>query len=158
MSCVHQYHLVISDSCRYYIILRCWGFKIFNPLLGGSYCFAYHLTKLPLKRILVLLYSTLGTQNMDIICLEFFFFFLVKAVRDQLLQLLCLSIQKLGKRTGKCTCFSTVSSLKQNICGLPLWYWEFRIQHCHCRGLVLWHGFDPWPKNLHMSKTNKQKN
>lgn len=83
-----------------------FSFLSFYPFSRGAYFLTYFLMKLILKSTLVILCIVLDAQ------IVFIDFFLVKAVRGQLLKLLCLSIQKLGKRTRKCACFSTGNPLE----------------------------------------------
>ena len=47
---------------------------------------------------------------------------------------------------------NSLSFLFLKVLGFLLWCSGLRIQHCACEwlGLLLWRGFDPWPRNFHM--------
>ena len=52
-----------------------------------------------------------------------------------------------------------MQSLKKNHKGVPLWHSRLRIQALSLQwlGWLLWHRFDPWPRNFHMPQTWSKK-
>lgn len=89
-----------------------FGFLSLYPFSfsGGSCFLTYFLTKLILKSILVI-YSFGFTNHEYYLLIEVTWLF--RKDRGQLLELPCLSIQKLGKRTRKCACFNIGNPLKK---------------------------------------------